>query len=54
MSKRIPVYLSENELKVLIRTVRVASKSGEYLSDRAIREDLKERLEAELETFSED
>lgn len=51
MSKKVPVYLSEEELLILNEGL-----SGDLykLSEKSeLREKLKERLQAELETFEE-
>lgn len=55
MSKRIPVYLSEKELSYLAAGLsRLKDELSIDSEEYAISEDLEERLEAELETFSED
>lgn len=58
MSKRIPVYLSRREIALLkdgLREFEDLYIRYEYTPEMIKRvEDLVERLEAELETFSED
>lgn len=58
MSKRIPVYLSRREIALLkdgLREFEDLYIRHEYTPEMIKRvEDLVERLEAELETFSED
>lgn len=53
MSKRIPVYLSEEELKLVYDGLREIQHSPFYSSEFNEITKLKDRIENEIETFEE-
>ena len=56
MSKKVPIYLSEDELEDLIRAIEGRRELATYGADisKDWGQDLEERLQAELDTFEPD
>lgn len=54
MSKRIPVYLSQEELRIILQSMyEPETELSKVVSRNPTVEKLQERLEAELATFEE-